>query len=110
MGHNCILCGEELPDRKGGRCYCKACSDFMRAERNKVGNEERKVLQVKHDIKPKPVYVPKRLLNRNDEKYCKLCYCHGKPDAGYLCNYFVITGERRGCPAGVGCSKRRTRS
>lgn len=43
-----------------------------------------------------------------DKKYCTTCVYRGSFNAGYLCNYFCLTGNRRGCKAGVGCDKKLT--
>lgn len=109
MEHKCILCGAKLPNKRGGRCYCPSCRAYMVAERERNANEERKILRVKHELKPKPVFVQRRSPNKNDERYCSKCRYHGKAGVN-LCDYFYRTGERRGCPAGVGCNKRRTQS
>ncbi len=112
MGHNCILCGTVLPNRKGGRCYCKPCGEYMRAERNRKGNEERKELRVLREIapKPKPAYIQPSAISKTDEAYCKGCFYHNTHNDAYLCNYIIKTGHKRGCPAGVGCNKRRKQS
>lgn len=106
MGNQCILCGAELPNRKGGRCYCKACGEYMRAERLREGNEERKVLRIKHEIEPKPAKKKDVTLKKADVAYCRKCEYHGNFDHQILCDYWDIIGHRRGCPPGVGCDKR----
>lgn len=106
MGHNCILCGVELPNKRGGRCYCKACSAYMREKRLQENNEERKVLRIKHEIEPKPAGKREVTLKKADMAYCRKCDYHGNFDQQILCEYFYRTGERRGCLAGAGCEKR----
>ena len=106
MGHNCILCGAELPNRKGGRCYCKPCGEYMRAKRLREGNEERKVLRIKHEIEPKPPEKREVTLKKADMAYCRKCDYHGNFDQQILCEYMVRTGHRRGCRSGAGCEKR----
>lgn len=40
-----------------------------------------------------------------DNKYCKGCvFFSGGFEGVRLCNYYLQTGERRPCPAGVGCT------
>lgn len=40
-----------------------------------------------------------------DKKYCKGCYFFSGGFEGVrLCNYYLMTGKRRPCPAGVGCT------
>lgn len=44
----------------------------------------------------------------DDRKYCRKCI-YSAPQRRvekYLCEYYSKTGVRRGCPAGVGCTKR----
>lgn len=106
MGHKCILCGTELPNKRGGRCYCPSCSAYMRAKRTQEGNEERKVLRILHEIEPKPAGKREVTLKKADIAYCKKCGFHGNFDQQILCEYMVRTGHRRGCPAGAGCEKR----
>lgn len=108
MGHNCILCGEEIPNKRGGRCYCKACSAYMREKRLQENNEERKVLRVLREIapKPKPAYIQPSAISKTDETYCKGCFYHNTHNDAYLCNYILKTGHSRGCPAGEGCTMR----
>ena len=106
MEHKCILCGADIPDKRGGRCYCQACSAYMRAERERKHNEEVQVLRIKHEIEPKP--VPKRevTLKKQDMTYCRKCIYHGNFDQQILCEYMYHTGHRRGCRPGVGCKRR----
>lgn len=42
------------------------------------------------------------------DSYCEPCvYSRVNDQYGLtLCNYIIITGKRRGCPAGKGCDKR----
>lgn len=40
-----------------------------------------------------------------DNKYCDGCvFFSGGFEGVRLCNYYLQTGERRPCPAGVGCT------
>ena len=42
-----------------------------------------------------------------NEKYCRTCRYHGwLGNHALTCDYILITGKRRGCPAGPGCTKR----
>ena len=47
-----------------------------------------------------------------DRAFCRGCiYAAGETGIwDYLCNYFLITGKRRGCHAGVGCQKRKEKT
>lgn len=53
-------------------------------------------------------YKNPKMLTAADKKYCSSCIYKGSFAADYLCNFFVITGMMRGCPAGVGCNQRRS--
>lgn len=108
MGHKCILCGVELPNKRGGRCYCKACSAYMREKRLQENNDERKVLRVLREIEPKPPEKKAVTLKKSDVAYCKKCIHHGNFDQQILCEYMIRAGHRRGCHHGVGCNKRET--
>lgn len=37
---------------------------------------------------------------------CRSCFYHAKVSGGISCEYFSITGQRRGCDAGSECDKR----
>jgi hypothetical protein len=78
----------------------------MREKRLKENNEERKILQVKHEIEPKPPAKKEVTLKQADINYCRPCIHHGNFDHCVLCEYMFQTGHRRGCKPGVGCEKR----
>ena len=40
-----------------------------------------------------------------DDMRCKTCLWHGVLDGIICCEYLLCTGRRRGCPAGVGCTR-----
>lgn len=40
------------------------------------------------------------------DDYCRSCFYHAKVSGGISCEYFSITGQRRGCDAGSECDKR----
>lgn len=43
---------------------------------------------------------------RNSRKYCSGC-CYSRRAGQYvICEYLLIEGERRGCPAGPGCTRK----
>lgn len=44
-----------------------------------------------------------------DRAWCKRCIYANTHDHVHLCNYILITGKMRGCPAGAGCERRATR-
>lgn len=106
MKPKCILCGEELPNKRGGRCYCKACSAYMRNERIREQNESIRKIKIAPD--PPPKVKREVTLKRADMDYCRKCIHHGNFDHCVLCEYMYQTGHRRGCKPGVGCEKRET--
>lgn len=41
------------------------------------------------------------------DKYCLTCiYFQGGADSACMCHYLLITGERRNCDPGKGCTKK----
>lgn len=98
----CERCGIRLPESSShNRKYCTACSKIINRQKNKE-REARK--------KQKYCSDPDGWLPLNpDRAYCKPCIYKETHSVNFLCNYFLITGQRRGCKAGVGCEKRKTR-
>lgn len=95
----CLRCGKALPyGSSQSRRYCDACA----AERNRELTRERQRKAVK---RMQEVNAEK---NYNaDREYCKHCEYHGGAEGAYnLCDYYLRTGERRGCRAGDGCERR----
>ena len=45
-----------------------------------------------------------------DRKFCKPCIYSGSRDDWHLCDYILIEGKPRGCPAGVGCIQKKTKT
>lgn len=45
-------------------------------------------------------------MNPTDYAYCRKCIYLSGSDHPRTCDYFLITGHLRGCPGGVGCTKR----
>lgn len=41
-----------------------------------------------------------------DRKHCSNCIYRSVYNTGYICNFFLITGARRNCPAGAGCIRK----
>lgn len=56
-------------------------------------------------------YISDAWTSVKDRKYCVKCIYSAREKAlnKHLCDYFSKTGIRRGCPAGVGCTKRELR-
>ena len=52
---------------------------------------------------------PAKTPPKTDRVYCSKCLyaCGLSGRADYLCEYILFTGERRGCKAGRGCTKRK---
>ena len=42
-----------------------------------------------------------------DAEYCKKCKYHGLMLDETICNYILVERQLRGCPPGVGCTKRK---
>ena len=45
-------------------------------------------------------------MNSTDFAYCRKCYYLSRCGSDITCDYIGKTGHMRGCPAGVGCTKR----
>ena len=103
---NCLMCGVPFP--KGtvaSRKYCVECYEKREMAARQRRREKRK--QEKKDAPPPPKPLsPEKTLSSEDRRYCERCIYAGRFTAGYLCNYIFMTGERRGCPAGVGCKRK----
>ena len=101
----CLTCGKPLPPNTfATRKYCYECHlNRVTASRKRAAEKRREKEKAEKD-KPQPVYIQRRTPKPNDEKYCQKCKYHGKAGVN-LCDYFLRTGERRGCHAGYGCTK-----
>ena len=105
----CAVCGATLPeDACPTRKYCLECAAARdRASKHRARQRaEQRAREKAAAEKKKGEYFPRRLLAKEDEKYCAPCRYVGNFEHGYLCNYLCITGHRRGCRAGKGCEKR----
>lgn len=40
------------------------------------------------------------------DEFCRPCAYRGQATGGLCCDYLLITGNRRGCPPGTGCTQR----
>lgn len=105
----CLDCGGALPEGSSvKRKYCDECIDKHKREgwaRKREAERQRKARQANY---PKTVPKEPETLKKRDVAYCIKCGYHGNISEGYLCNFMLTTGERRGCPAGVGCERRKT--
>lgn len=58
-----------------------------------------------------PPSETKPSIAKADREYCMKCvYANNNSIEVYLCNYISITGQRRGCKYGVGCTKRKEKT
>lgn len=94
----CLRCGRDIQGRVLSQRYCAACRqkemEDGRKERQKIA-EQRKMESAAETQW------------RIDRKYCQSCIYHGSLEYGNnLCDYILHTKQRRGCKAGVGCTKR----
>lgn len=104
----CQICGKELPlGSAASRKYCPKCSEEHNRELTRLrynrANKKRADLRAEQANIPQPV----RELREEDKAYCAECIYKGRCTENYLCDYFIITGKRRGCKAGQGCNQRK---
>lgn len=94
----CLKCGGPLPEGcSASKQYCDECARKRNIELTMKRQEQARKMRV--------ALAAQRQSNA-DKAWCKPCQYRATSD-DYLCNYFIITGKRRGCPAGNGCGKRR---
>lgn len=99
MKNICLICGDPLPEgSSNSRRYCPRCA----TERNRELARERlrkgKERQLERDREKQEA---------KDREYCKRCIYYGSEIYGKnLCDYLLMTGQRRGCHYGVGCDRR----
>ena len=99
----CQLCGKPLAENAAAaRKYCPECS---RVHSRELTRRRRKELARIKAMK-KQEAAPQRVPDEIDRAYCQYCKYSGVYTDNYLCNYILKTGTRRGCKAGVGCTKR----
>lgn len=99
MSGICLRCGNPLPDGSYlTRKYCDKCG----AERKKELRRERERI-----AREQSIAAHQEKQDAADREYCKPCIYRGSVEYGNnLCDYILLTGKRRGCKAGVGCTER----
>lgn len=99
---SCLRCGNALPeDSYKSRRYCPACAEEINLERSRLKTRKRQKEAAEKKIREKEV---------SDRKYCKPCIYSGRQDGWNLCDYILVEGKRRGCPAGTGCVQKKTKA
>lgn len=96
----CLMCGQPLPEWSSrSRRYCDECGRKRNIELTWARQRKReKVQREAAEIRQAAA----------DRKYCQKClYAHAGKYPTHLCDYILLTGNRRGCKAGVGCTERR---
>ncbi len=108
MERKCRMCGVVFPpNTPATRKYCLDCSAIRYKENQARQKAKRKALDaVKAQERKKEEQKLPKTLSEADKRYCRKCVYAGAFTANYLCNFMVMTGERRGCKAGVGCERR----
>lgn len=92
----CVDCGKTIMKNKPWHCRCKECAQ----KRDRETARERQRKQRGQAIKTKP--KPKRkVANAKDCKGCKY-FDSSLP----CCDYYLVTGVKRGCGAGRDCTKK----
>lgn len=112
----CENCGIEYIPTGGAQKYCESCAAEIDREKKRLYAEKkrkedpdyfkRKYAEFRARQKesqkvgkPKPDKA-----NLCNEKICRTCKYGNKHTSTVTCDYLVITGHRRGCPAGS-CDK-----
>lgn len=95
----CLRCGGVLPEGCGqSRKYCDACAKERNREltRERLRKGKARYIEEQHE---KKAY--------KDREYCRACIYYGSEEYGHnLCDYLLMTGNRRGCHYGEGCERR----
>lgn len=104
----CVICGAPFPaNAPASKKYCDSCREAHERERYIIRRDARRKLRAESPS-PQPKQIkPPRTLQKKDEDYCRRCVYKGRFSAGYLCDYYSMTGERRGTKAGFGCERRK---
>lgn len=105
---HCVICGAPFPaNAPASKKYCDSCREARERERYIIQKEEQKRRRAEAPPLPTKPFAPPRTLQKKDEDYCRRCVYKGRFSAGYLCDYYSMTGERRGTKAGFGCERRK---
>lgn len=104
----CKVCGKPFPPGTvATKRYCDPCREKLAKEREAKRKEERRSERekaAKENLAAQNGEMT--ILRKADMAYCAKCIYRGSFSESYLCNYLMMTCERRGCRAGVGCDKR----
>lgn len=82
---------------------------IVKFKRNKDGYVDPEKVRKAYGIE-RDKYTRENIVHTCDEA-CRTCvYCNPESGANYVsgvlvCNYLIVTGEVRGCPAGTGCKQ-----
>ena len=105
----CTVCGKVFPPgTPPAKKFCDDCAPIHNAEKKHEQNMRYKNrILAQKEQKPKTYALNQpRQLSAKDKQYCSKCIYRGRFSEDYLCNYFSMTLELRGCKAGYGCEKR----
>lgn len=104
----CKVCGKPFPPGTvATKRYCDQCREKLAKERESRRKEERRSRREKAAQEKIAAQIGETtILRKDDMAYCRKCIYRGSFSESYLCNYLMMTAERRGCRAGVGCNKR----
>lgn len=99
----CLRCGGPLPEGSGqSRRYCDECAK----ERNREKTRERRLAKLRAGYE-RMIAEKQASQAKLDREYCKPCEYSGYGEyCRNLCDYYLKTGQRRGCHYGVGCERR----
>lgn len=78
---------------------------FGRSDPAAIARTEIELYARKNDIRTRSARPPAGIVSA----YCTRCIYLNRAWGTRVCDYLTITGERRGCPAGDGCTRRKER-
>lgn len=95
----CLRCGGQLPEGSSqSRKYCPECGRLRNIELTLARQQAAARKREEQRVTDQAII---------DREYCKPCEYYGSDEYHRnLCDYFLVTGKRRGCRAGAGCDRR----
>lgn len=105
---DCIECGQQFTKRVARQVRCPECQRKRTAERHRANSAARYARLKGLAAMPSGIPAKKSRAGLCDAKTCAKCVYSCMVSNSLACDYLGVTGERRGCPAGAGCDKRKT--
>jgi len=104
---SCQICGVPFPpNTPGSKKYCSKCL----IKHNREASRERRARRAAKRAAEKQAAMAVNTTEKEDRVYCSKCVYSAVRSDTYLCDYISLTGTRRGCKPGKGCTKREMRA